>query len=52
MTPGLKRPSGEFGVIVAWAGADIVAGTSGRGTAFSISKNNGLSFNGISLIEP
>jgi hypothetical protein len=52
ITPDLKRPGGRTGVIVAWAGADIVAGTSGSGSAFSISKNNGLSFNDIALIDP
>ncbi len=51
-TPILKRPGGQTGVIVVWAGADVVAGTSGRGSAFSISRDNGQSFNGISLLEP
>ena len=48
----LKRPSGTTAVIVAWAGDNIVAGTSGSNSAFSISSNNGQSFNGVSLIDP
>ena len=48
----LKRPSGTTAVIVAWAGDNIVAGTSGSNSAFSISSNNGQSFNDISLIDP
>jgi hypothetical protein len=35
--------------VVAWAGADVVAGVSTSG-AFSVSKNNGKSYNDISLI--
>jgi hypothetical protein len=52
ITPALKRPSGETAVIALWAGDDVVAGTSGSGSAFSVSRDGGQSFNGISLIEP
>ena len=47
----LKRPSGENNVIVAWSGSDVVAGTRGDSSAFSVSEDNGKSFNGISLIS-
>jgi hypothetical protein len=46
-----KRPGGTGAVIVAWAGANMVAGTSGNESAFAISRNNGRSFNDISLID-
>ena len=48
-----KRPgkSGVTSTIVAWNGADVVAGTSGTGSAFSVSKDNGKSFNDISFID-
>ena len=51
VTPFLKRPSGQD-VVVAWVDIYIIAGTSGGGSAFSISLNSGLSFNTISLIDP
>jgi hypothetical protein len=52
-TTTLKRPGG-YGtgadkVVLAWAGADVVAGVSTTG-AFAVSTNNGKSFNDISLI--
>jgi hypothetical protein len=50
-TRNLKRPGGTTAVIVAWANADVVAGTSGNESAFAISRNNGESFNDISLID-
>ena len=46
----LKRPGGENNVIVAWRGSDVVAGASGKGSAFAVSVDNGASFNDISLI--
>lgn len=49
--PFLKRPGGENRVVVAWAGNDAVAGTSGNESAFAISRNNGQTFNDISLID-
>lgn len=47
----LKRPGGVDHVIVAWRGTDVVAGTSGTASAFSVSEDNGKSFNDISLID-
>lgn len=50
-TNPFQSPGGETAVIVAWAGANVVAGTSGNESAFAISRNNGESFNDISLID-
>ena len=50
-TAGLKSPGGEELVVVAFAGADVVAGTSGDESAFAVSRNNGKTFNDISLID-
>lgn len=52
-TGSLKRPgiSTCTGTIVAWVGSDLVAGNSGTESAFAISRNNGKSFNDISLID-
>ncbi len=47
----LKRPGGENRVAVAWAGSNVVAGTSGNESAFAISRNKGKTFNDISLID-
>jgi len=47
----LKSPSGTGEVIVAWAGTDLVAGTSGDESAFSVSTNDGKSFSDLSLID-
>lgn len=52
-TRSLKRPgndNGSTGVVLTWAGTDIVAGVSGKG-AFSVSHNSGKSYNDISLID-
>jgi len=50
-----QRPGGPNGtatnVIVAWGGANVFAGTSGAMSAFSVSKDNGVTFNDISLID-
>jgi hypothetical protein len=43
--------SGATKVVVAWNGADVVAGTTGTGSAFAISKDDGKSFNDISMID-
>jgi len=48
--PGIDVDGQNEMVIVAWAGGDVVAGTSNKG-AFSVSYNDGLSFNDISLID-
>jgi hypothetical protein len=52
-TSSLKRPSGPSTdkVIVAWRGSDVVAGTNGTASAFSISQDNGRSFNDISFVD-
>ena len=50
-TTTLKRPGGENYVTVAWKGSEVVAGTSGNMSAFSVSRNNGSSFNGVSFIR-
>lgn len=57
-TRSMKRPGMLDGtgsvyekVVLAWAGDDIVAGTSGDSSAFAVSTNDGKSFNDISLID-
>ena len=52
-TSELKRPGVTTCVktIVAWNGADVVAGISGAGSAFAVSSDNGKSFNDISMID-
>jgi len=53
-TTSYKRPGFDntsAATMVVWAGADVVAGTSGVNSAFAISKNNAKSFNDISLIK-
>ncbi|MBU2536481.1 MAG: hypothetical protein KKD83_10010 [Chloroflexi bacterium] len=47
----MKGPGGEGRVVVAWMGDAVVAGTSGDESAFAISRNNGLAFNDVSLID-
>jgi len=51
----LKRPSvatsSDEKVVVAWAGSNVIAGTSGPDSAFAVSENEGLTFNDISLID-
>jgi len=49
-TGSLKSPGGANSTVVAWAGTDAVAGTSGANSAFAVSTNNGKSWNDISLI--
>jgi len=50
-TSTLKRPGGDTAVKVAWAGADVFAGTVGASSSFNISRDNGKSFNGLSLVD-
>jgi hypothetical protein len=50
-TSSLKRPGGATNVVVAWNGADVLAGTKGNDSCFAISRDNGKSFNGISLVD-
>jgi len=47
----LKSPGGTGLGVVAFAGANVVAGTSGDESAFAISENDGKTFNDISLID-
>lgn len=49
----LKRPgiSTNNLTVVAWNGADVVAGTTGNGSAFAVSRDDAKSFNDISLIN-
>jgi len=50
-TSSLKRAGLGGPVVVAWAGSDVVAGYSGDDSCFAISRDNGKSFNGLSLID-
>jgi len=50
-TAGLKSPGGDSLVVAAFAGDDVIAGTSGDESAFAVSENNGKTFNDISLID-
>lgn len=52
-TRSYKRPGGSAATnaVVAWAGDDVVAGTSGTQSAFAVSTNDAVSFNDISLID-
>lgn len=52
----LKSPSGgttgtSSNTVLAWGGGNLFAGTSGANSAFSISRNDGKSFNDISFID-
>jgi len=47
----MKGPGGSSNTLVAFAGGSVVAGTSGTESAFSVSTDNGRSFNDISLID-
>ncbi|MDP2932149.1 MAG: hypothetical protein Q8O05_06625 [Chloroflexota bacterium] len=54
-TTSYKRPgldtTGNEKTVVAWAGADVVAGVQNANGAFAVSRNNAKSFNDISLIN-
>ncbi|HEY82297.1 MAG TPA: hypothetical protein G4O01_03290 [Dehalococcoidia bacterium] len=50
-TSSLKRAGLGGPVVVAWAGSDVVAGYSGDDSCFAISRDNGKSFNGLSLVD-
>jgi len=50
-TSSYKRPGGQTDVLVAWAGDNAVAATSGTESCFAVSENNGKSYNDISLID-
>jgi len=47
----LKSPGGDGSVVVGFASTTVVAGTSGDESCFSVSEDNGASFNDISLID-
>jgi len=50
----LKRPgldATNTNAVVRWAGANVVGATSGTGSAFAISTDNGKTFNDVSLID-
>ena len=47
----LKEPGGTGRVVVAWAGDNVAAGTSGNESAFAMSRDGGAAFNDISLID-
>ena len=49
VSPAVSRPIGENGVVVSWAGSNVLAGTSGYGSAFSVSTDNGMNFTDIGL---
>ncbi|MFC1931752.1 WD40/YVTN/BNR-like repeat-containing protein [Chloroflexota bacterium] len=46
-----KEPGGDDKVVAAFAGADVVVGTSGVESCFSVSADDGKTFNDISLID-
>jgi len=47
----MKGPGGEGRVVVAWMGDTVVAGTSGDESAFAVSRNGGLTYDDISLVD-
>jgi len=47
----MKGPGGENRVIVAWAGDTVVAGTSGDESAFAVSRDGGIAFQDLGLID-
>ncbi|MFC1981117.1 hypothetical protein ACFLVN_02605 [Chloroflexota bacterium] len=47
----LEKPGGVNEVVVAWAGGRVLAGTSGDNSAFAEFRDNGETFNDISLID-
>jgi len=47
----MKVPGGEGRVVLVWTAGTVVAGTSGNESAFAISRDGGLTFNDISLID-
>jgi len=50
VTSAMNRPGGDDKVVVAWAGSDVVAATSGNQSAFAVSTDNGETFNDILVI--
>ncbi|MDP7416281.1 MAG: hypothetical protein QF906_05460 [Dehalococcoidales bacterium] len=50
-TAALKRAGGDARTITRWAGVDVLTGTSGTSSSFNVSRDNGKSYNGISLVD-
>ena len=50
-TTQYQRPGGGGEVVVAWAGENVVAGTTGDASAFAVSKDLGKTYNDVSLID-
>jgi len=50
--PGIDVTGQNERTVVAWAGAELVAGTSHNASAFSVSVNDGASFSDVSLLSP
>jgi len=50
-TSTYQKPGGAAVAAVAWAGEDVVAGTTGANSAFAVSGDNGKTFNDLSLID-
>ncbi|MBI2850571.1 MAG: hypothetical protein HYX80_05950 [Chloroflexi bacterium] len=52
-TTSFQRPGGAGTTMtqVAWAGANVVAGTTGATSAFAVSKDKGATFNDISIFD-
>jgi len=50
-TSTLKSPGGVNSTVVAFVGANVVAGTSGANSAFAISRSSGAAFNDVSMID-
>jgi hypothetical protein len=46
-----QRPSGVGSVKVKWVGANVAAGTTGANSAYAVSKDNGATFNDVSLVD-
>ncbi|MDP6825113.1 MAG: hypothetical protein QGI95_03175, partial [Dehalococcoidales bacterium] len=50
-TASLKRAGGSSRTITRWAGVDVLTGTSGTSSSLNVSRDNGKSYNGISLVD-
>lgn len=49
--PGVDTAAADEDVVVAWVGANVIAGCIGDEDGIFISKDNGKSFNGVALID-
>lgn len=50
-TSTYQKPGGANTTLVAWAGTNVVAGTAGANSAYAVSKDNGVTFNDVSLVD-